>query len=145
MNTACEPVPPRLRTATGNWLWIAVLEFSAAAGVALFWFDPAHYSFYPFCIFHRTTGLLCPGCGALRATHQLLHGQVAAALHFNALFVLMLPVAGWFAARFVLGRLRNQPQAPAIRPAWLWCGLAATILFGVLRNLPFAQVAWLAP
>ncbi len=41
--------------------------------------------------------------------------------------------------------MRNQPAAFAIHPAWLWGALAVTFLFGVLRNLPFAQVAWLAP
>ena len=77
--------------------------------------------------------------------HELLHGHIAAALHFNALFVLTLPVLAWLAARFTLRNLQNQAQAPIVRPAFLWCALAVTLLFGIVRNLPFAQVAWIAP
>src|SRR2546421_11472933 len=62
---------------------ILVCAGLALVGAAvLFWFEPTQHAFYPICAFHRTTGLLCPGCGSLRALHQLLHGQVAAAFHF---------------------------------------------------------------
>ncbi len=123
----------------------AVGTITAAGGMLLFWFDPSRYGFYPICIFHKSTGLLCPGCGSLRAVHQLLHGHVAAAFRLNALLVLALPVALWFSARLAVRKWRNQPLTPAVRPGWLWCALAVTFLFGILRNLPFAQVAWLAP
>ena len=55
-----------------------VLGAFALLGLAavLFFFNPAQSGFYPFCVFHRTTGLLCPGCGSLRALHQLLHQRI---------------------------------------------------------------------
>ena len=56
---------------------------AGAAGLVLFCFDPRQYHFYPVCFFHQTTGLLCPGCGALRAGHQLLHGHLVSALCEN--------------------------------------------------------------
>src|SRR5436190_16352264 len=60
----------------------------AVAGMAiLFWFDPAGHGFYPVCAFHQVTGLLCPGCGATRALHQILHGHLTDALRLNAFFV----------------------------------------------------------
>lgn len=42
-------------------------------------------------------GIDCPGCGGLRATHALAHGDVMAALDHNALFVIMVPalIALW--------------------------------------------------
>ena len=122
-----------------------VLVSLALAGLVLFCFEPSHHSFYPVCFFHRSTGLLCPGCGSLRALHQLLHGHFLTALHFNALLVSSLPLFGWLAVRFALRTARKQPAPFAIRPAWLWSALAAAIVFGILRNLPFAQFAWLAP
>lgn len=113
--------------------------------IVLFLFNPAQHSFYPFCFFHRTTGLLCPGCGSLRALHQMLHGHFVAALRFNALLVASLPAAGWFFGRFAMRKFKNQP-VPAVFPAaWLWFALAVTLAFGILRNLPFARSAWLAP
>ena len=107
-------------------------------GAILFLFDPAHHSFYPICTFYSSTGLLCPGCGSLRALHQLLHGHIAAALHFNALLVLSLPFASWLAGRLTIAKLRNHPSNIVIRPAWLWCGLVVLLVFGIIRNLPFA-------
>jgi len=78
----------------------------------------------------------------LRAMHQLLHGRVAAAFHFNALLVVSLPPLAWWGARMMI-RLRNgRPLADGVRPAWLWCALAATLAFGVLRNLALSQLAW---
>jgi len=127
-------------------LLLCVLLAAAAGCAVLSLFDPAQHSFYPFCAFHRLTGLNCPGCGGLRALHQLLHGRVAAAFHCNALVVLGLPVAAWFGARrlwcWALGKA--QP-AFVLRPAWLWPGLAIIAAFGILRNLPFPAFAWMSP
>jgi hypothetical protein len=117
----------------------------ALAAAVLFVFDPSRYPIYPTCILHKLTGLLCPGCGSLRALHQLLHGHLAAALHFNALLVVsLLPLAAWGAWRARRNR-RHPSGAPGLRPVWLWCALGLLLAFGVLRNLPFAQAAWLAP
>jgi len=135
--------PSRARFLLLSSLLASVLAVSA--GLVLFWWDPSRSPFYPACSFHRLTGLLCPGCGSLRAWHQLLHGRLAAAFHFNALLVLSLPWLGWLAARSVIRLSRNQPVAAGIRPVWLWCALAVALAFGVLRNLPLPQVAWLGP
>ena len=128
------------------WLPSAIVALVClAAGLVLFAFDPAHHAFYPVCTFYRTTGLLCPGCGSLRALHQLLHGHWRAALHDNLLLIASLPLAGWFILHSVVAGTRHQPWCPEIRPRWLWVALVVVILFGVLRNLPFAQRFWLAP
>ena len=117
------------------WSWGAGALLALAGGVVLFEFDPSRFSFYPTCQFHRLTGLLCPGCGSLRALHHLLHGRVVTALHFNALLVLGLPCLAGLALRASMGLLRNQPLPEGLRPAWLWCALAVMLAFGILRNL----------
>lgn len=109
----------------------------------MFWFDPAQHRFYPFCFFHRLTGLQCPGCGGLRAVHQLLHGHLLAALHLNVLFVVSLPVFAWWWARIAFRKLKGQPSRSTIAPVWIWGLLTLALAFGVLRNLP--AFAWLAP
>ena len=110
----------------------------------LYLFDPAApNSLYPICLLHATTGLNCPGCGATRAMHQLLHGNVVAAAHLNLLFVLCFPVAVWWAIRLVSGWFSGRPVDTSIRPAWLWTFLAVASVFTVLRNLPGFE--WLAP
>jgi hypothetical protein len=70
----------------------AALLFIAFASV-LFLFDPATAGFYPPCLFRTIFGFECPGCGSLRAGHQLLHGNLAAAWAQNRTIFVALPLA----------------------------------------------------
>ena len=54
--------------------------------------DPAASRFVPKCLFHQLTGWQCPGCGSQRMLHALLHGDIAAAWHHNAVLLLLLPL-----------------------------------------------------
>jgi hypothetical protein len=113
------------------------LALASALGCAaiLFWFDPSQSRFYPRCLFQEATGLLCPGCGSLRAIHQLLHGNLAAALRFNALLVVSLPVLAWFGGRYWVRRLRQQPPG-TFQTKWLFLFLGIAVAFSIWRNLP---------
>jgi hypothetical protein len=95
--------------------------------------DPSERTLTPPCPLRALTGLDCPLCGATRATHALVHGQLATALDFNALYVVLLPavvVVGllWL----VRGRL---PEAVR-RASTSWALLSVGVAFAVLRNLP---------
>jgi hypothetical protein len=125
---------------------LAVLALLAAAvGLVLFCFDPRQFHFYPVCLFHQATGLLCPGCGGLRALHQLLHGHVAAAFRFNPILVVFLPLLLWFGLKYALQQARNQPGSIGARPFWLWLALGVVLVVSVLRNLPGPLFAMLRP
>ena len=113
----------------------------AAAGAILFFFDPAHYDFYPSCIFRSITGLNCPGCGSLRAIHELLHGDIIAAARLNLLLVLSVPVGLWLATQRGVAWLRGEPVSLDINPAWLWTFVGVAVVFTVVRNLP--GFAWM--
>jgi hypothetical protein len=91
------------------------------------------------------TGLHCPGCGSLRALHHLTHGNIEAAVNSNALLVLVLAlVAMWTVARLVRCKsLIPSAFTPSLRAVLLILGV--TVLFGVLRNLPWQPFAVLAP
>jgi hypothetical protein len=142
----CGRIPPRYeQSQTWPVVWYILLATFIAGAVVLYLFNPARFGFYPICFFHKATGLLCPGCGTLRATHQLLHGHLAAAFQFNALFVSLLPFAAWGCVRTARDSRANRPALAWIRPSWLWLGLAVLILFTILRNLPGASRYWLAP
>lgn len=116
----------------------------AAALVVLFACDPLRVPIYPVCVFHRLTGLNCPGCGSLRAMHQLLHGNLREALHLNALLVLSLPFFAWIAFRLVRQQMKGTPGM-AIQPVWLWAYFGAWLAFGVLRELPARLFAAWSP
>lgn len=130
-----------------RWVLLALpLLFGAGAVVVLYCFNPVQYSFYPVCAFHRLTGLYCPGCGAQRALHSLLHGEVLAALHFNPLLILALPFLAFAGARFLWREATGTAPTPiVVRPFWIILLAGLVIAFGILRNIPCAPFTYLAP
>ena len=118
--------------------------FCLVVAVVLFFFDPTKVPIYPPCIFHRVTGLNCPGCGTLRALHALLHGQLWTALHFNAFLVLSLPVFAWIGFRFLRHEITGAP-AKVVRVSWLWWYLGLWLTFAIVRELPIPFLASWSP
>lgn len=53
--------------------------------------DPNVPGHYPGCPTQVFLGIDCPGCGGLRATHELAQGDLAAAVDHNLLVVLLVP------------------------------------------------------
>ena len=136
-----------LRRWNVQWLRAAGLVLLALAGLAvlLVW-DPSKSAVFPPCPFHALTGLHCPGCGTLRALHQLLHGNLLAALGLNPLMVLCLPFIAYSLlsglVRIVSGRRLPAVFVPA---GWIWTLLGVIVLFWILRNVPLHPFSCLAP
>ncbi|WP_345670096.1 DUF2752 domain-containing protein [Streptomyces similanensis] len=125
-----ESVPRRLAVPAG------VLTAVAAAFAYVGAVDPNEPGHYPACPLLRYAGLYCPGCGGLRSAHAVVHGDLAAALHDNALAVAgyLLFAAVWTAWAIQAARGRRLRLDP--RPAHLWSALALFAAFTVVRNLP---------
>lgn len=105
--------------------------------------DPSTPGRYPVCPLHALTGIWCPGCGSLRATHALLRGDVVAALGYNALLVLLAPPLAVVVGRAVWRSRTRSRALTGPRPAVLGGLVAVVLAFAVLRNLPVG--AALAP
>ena len=91
------------------------------------------------CIFHKITGLLCPGCGVSRMCLALLRLNFADAWQYNPmLMLLLLPgavLAGSLAKQYVTaGNIALRKWQERL----LWCFTALLVLFGILRN--FTQI-----
>ena len=141
----CAGLAPRRRSAIMVALThpLTVGLVAAAGAGYLAAVDPNQPGHYPTCPLLLVTGRYCPGCGGLRALHDLFHGQFTAALSANLLAVLLLPAAvliwfGWTRNR-LLGRT-NRVRVPA---GLLWSLLVVVLVFWGLRNLP--ETRWLAP
>ena len=129
------------------WVACAALAAAGAAGLAVVYlFDPRKPGMYPICPFFGLTGCYCPGCGTLRALHQLMRGNIAAAFGYNAYAMLALPVIAY---SFAVAGLRacGLPAPPRVFiPArWIWAMLVSVLAFWLLRNLPVAPFTILAP
>ena len=113
-----------------------LLTAGFVAAAVLFLFNPVEHGFYPQCLFHQMTGLDCPGCGSLRALHQLSHGHLVAALRFNPLLVLLLPAAAWMGFRAMIRQTTGRQLPGWTMAVWGWWALLAVIIFfGIARNL----------
>jgi len=91
--------------------------------------DPHRPGFlFPGCPFKILTGWNCPLCGGLRMTHDVLHGDLAAAAVDNVYALVGLPLlALWL---LMCWRRRVWPKKTGI------VVLATMVLWTVVRNLP---------
>jgi hypothetical protein len=109
----------------------------------IYFVDPAQPGHYPTCPFKWVTGLDCPGCGSMRALHQILHGHPLAAANYNVLFVAFAPflVLVWVVGVLkVLGVPVRVPQPPRALALALPVVVA---VFWVVRNTPTPIGHWL--
>ena len=130
-----------------EWLRLATLvAVLPACLVTLFAFDPTKSGLFPPCPFNLVTGMHCPGCGTLRALHQLLHGSLLEALSLNPLIVVFIPILGYvLLSRGV--KAGTGHQLPVIDiPAWgVWTLFGVIVLYWILRNVPLYPLSMLAP
>lgn len=142
--TLAPPAPAirsRVRASLGP---VGVGLGTVAAGALLGTVSPHLPGFYPVCPSYALTGLYCPGCGSLRAVHDLVHLDLAGAWSMNPLAVLALPlvVGSWFAwlHRAAAGRPRRWISPPWVPNALL----VVVVVFWVARNIP-VLAPYLAP
>ena len=145
MRAESQPVPPRISPPPSLTLFAVILLVATAIGVGavVFFFNPGTNGFYPICLFHKLTGLNCPGCGGTRSLYALLHGNFALALKDNALFVVLLAAVATRGAWFGTKKILRRPAGQFFPAKIVWALLAVAVIFTVLRNLP--AFAFLSP
>ena len=137
-----EPAERARRRSVPVAVAIGVTLVVAIGAGLLYAFNPAEHALYPQCMMYRTTGLLCPGCGGLRATHQLLHGHLAEAFRLNPMFVLLLPLAAWFGLDWAWRAAGRRSIWPFRHVGWIIMLAIFLLGFSIARNVP-AVARWL--
>ena len=101
--------------------------------------------FFTPCLFHRITGLYCPGCGSGRAVNALFHGRFAEAVSYNILLpILGIPCLFVLAheyLRIVFPKMKLRPVNISQRTAEILT--VVIVVFWILRNVPAFDI--LAP
>jgi hypothetical protein len=132
-------IPPRLPESHGRirgWLPVGLGVLLFCGAVVLYAFNPTEHPFYPRCWLYAVTGWQCPGCGGLRATHQLLHGNLAAAWMLNPLAVLLTPAGAWMAWRWTTAIPRAESvRLPDVGLRGVILLMIGLLVYGILRNL----------
>jgi hypothetical protein len=119
--------PRKTRLYTGIGTGALAIGALAYVGIA----DPHRPgSLFPPCPFRLLTGWNCPACGGLRMTHDLLHGDIGAAVVDNVFLLAGLPLL----ALWLIWRIRRGERTFSL-PAILVIAIAA-ISWTVIRNLP---------
>ena len=116
-------------------LFTVTAVVAVLAAIVYFFYDPSSSRLFPRCLFLETTGIKCPGCGSQRAIHALLHGQVAAAWHYNAMLVTAIPVICFYLL-VSLGQNRwPRFYRVMFSRAVLFSLVGLILLWSVLRNV----------
>jgi len=130
----------------GWWRAVAVSVVLVCGLSLIFVFDPAESKVFPPCAFKTLTGLYCPGCGSLRAVHQVLHGHFLAAIRLNPLMVIFVcaTVLIFIGLRLKgknARRLRRVLSGASIG----WVVLVVIVAYWFCRNIPFYPFTLLGP
>lgn len=112
----------------GGAVRLAPLAVLAVVTLAVTIRDPHQHGSWGVCPTYAIFGIYCPGCGSLRALHDLATGHLGEAIGHNAL---VLPAMA-FLAYAGLGRAG---------PGWARIWLIAMIAFTVARNFPGSPLA----
>lgn len=120
---------PESATARAGLIGAGMAVAGALAYIGLA--DPHRPGFlFPGCPFKALTGLDCPACGGLRMTHDLLNGDLAAAVVDNVFLLMALPaLAVWLVVRWRRG-LTLMPMAATVTV------VVAAVAWTVVRNWP---------
>ncbi len=134
---------PATARSVRHWLAYFVTALAiAAAAIYYYRIDPARSGgLFPPCYFYRLTHLHCPGCGSQRAIHQLLHGRVLGALHYNPLLCLAIPILAWDALAKATRRLPSLLDRRRVGWTIVW----VVIIFAIVRNIRVWPCTLLAP
>lgn len=117
----------------------AAVAAAAGAGFAVVaWANPTEPGNpLPVCPLKYALGINCPGCGSLRMMYSLMHGDLPAAVHYNAVALVVLPLLLLALATWTLGRWRGEPVRSWLH--WRWTPTVALVVFFgwfLARNIP---------
>ncbi len=91
------------------------------------------FSFFIPCIFHKITGLWCPGCGITRMIISILKLNFYQAFRYNPLLFILTPFFIIYGVTYYINWLQNKEfKLPKI----IWnILLVIAIIFMILRNI----------
>jgi len=127
---------PQKRNTSEIVLVVILLLMGLFVCLCLYFGHPVEYAWMPPCPFRVCTGLLCPGCGTLRATHYLLNGQFEIAFHCQPLLISLSPILVLLVGKILYENFWNTNVTLPFEIQIYWLILTVVCLFFVLRNIP---------
>ncbi len=117
---------------------LSIIAF-IALGLGIYYFytnDPSNgEAIFVGCISKSISGLDCPGCGAQRAFHELLHGNFIKAAKLNLLIYFFAPLLLFIFLKMTFKPFNIQLPDIIISTKWLISLFVLMILFTIIRNV----------
>jgi hypothetical protein len=141
---AHHPSPPQ--QSSDIVLAVGSIGLVVTGAVMIYLINPVTSRLIPPCPFLWATNCYCPGCGAARAFHALVRGDLGTAFSYNPLLILALPALGYVYFSFLSGTFvgRKMPMPTGLR-AWTWVIPVVIVIYWIARNLPWEPFPYLAP
>ena len=97
------------------------------------------------CPIYMATGIFCPGCGITRMFVELISGNFLAAISYNALGILLLPLVAFFTVRWSTEYVKKGSigRISQFEKIVIFFVIALIVVFTVLRNID--AFSYLAP
>lgn len=94
------------------------------------------FSLIPPCIFREYTGIYCPGCGGVRASIYLLHGNLMESLWYHPFVLYATVLIGLFFVSYTLYLITNKECFnPELRPIYFYSGAGIILLQWIIKNI----------
>jgi len=87
------------------------------------------------CIFYKTTGLLCPGCGITRMIVAALNFDFAAAFSYNKMLFVTLPIIGCILIYNEIVYIVKGTRSSKYTEPILYIEIVLLVIFCIVRNL----------
>lgn len=88
------------------------------------------------CLFHKFTGLLCPGCGITRMILSILHLDFKSAFQYNQVIFIFSPIILYFIIRLYISWLKSESYKLSLfENIVVYIMLIVLLIFGIVRNI----------
>ncbi len=92
--------------------------------------------YMPGCVFNKSTGYYCPGCGGTRATFALIRGKILKSIFLHPFVPYTAILGGWFMISQTIQRIsRGRLQIGLhFRMIYIWIALGLVLLNFLWKN-----------
>ena len=117
-------------------IFISILAIIACIGAIIVKkYNPEEHSFFIPCIFYKSTGIKCAGCGMTRAIHNLLNGRIKEAIWYNLMLLPSAVIFSYSTYRYLRYIIKDEPIVNKPLDIILKIFLVVIIIFMIARNM----------